>query len=72
MKLNWEDMKAFLIKNKTYVIIAAIFVVMIFTLVKVSSKDTNDKAEETNSEKVITVDETTTDATDTAAQTSND
>ncbi|PXV89385.1 SH3 domain-containing protein [Lachnotalea glycerini] len=72
MKLNWEDMKAFLIKNKTYVIIAAIFVVMIFTLVKVSSKDSNDKAEETNSEKVITVDETTTDATDTAAQTSND
>lgn len=61
MKLNLETIKAFLIKNKTYVIIAVVFVVMVFTLVKVTSNNSSKEAKEAGSEEVITVDETTPD-----------
>jgi uncharacterized protein YgiM (DUF1202 family) len=59
MKLNLEDIKAFLIKNKTYVIIAVLFVVMVVTLVRVSSMNSSEETAETKSEEVIKVDETT-------------
>lgn len=73
MKLNLENTKAFLIKNKTYVIIAVVFVVMVFALVKISSGDSSKKAEEANSEEVInTVDETIGDTTAPTAEATND
>lgn len=64
MKLDMNNVKAFLSKNKSYIIIAVIFVVMIFTIVKVTSGN-EDKAKEADSsavdqEEVITIDETTT------------
>ncbi|MBA4687863.1 MAG: SH3 domain-containing protein [Candidatus Galacturonibacter soehngenii] len=72
MKLNFENMKAFLIKNKNYVIIAVIFVIMVVTLVKVSNNSSK-KAEEAKSEEVITIDEKTQeDAEETQAEPTND
>ncbi|WP_180272602.1 SH3 domain-containing protein [Konateibacter massiliensis] len=59
MKLNFENIKTFLIKNKKYVLIGAIFIVMVFTLVRVSSGNASKEAEEAKSEEVIKVDETT-------------
>lgn len=72
MKLNFENIKAFLIKNKTYVIIAVIFVVMVFALVKVSSSNSSKKAEEAKSEEVITIDETTQETAETQAEPTNE
>lgn len=72
MKLNFENIKAFLIKNKNYVIIAAIFVIMVVTLVKVSNSSSK-KAEEVKSEEVITIDEKTQeDAEETQTEPTNE
>lgn len=73
MKLNLENMKAFLIKNKTYVIIAVVFVVMVFTLVKVSSGSSKEAAKQASSEEVInTVDETTPVETEATTEAANE
>lgn len=72
MKLNWEKIKAFLIKNKTYVMIAAIFIVMVITLVNVSSNKASKKATEAKSEEVITVDEKTQEENDTKEEPTNE
>lgn len=71
MKFNFENIKAFLIKNKNYVIIAAIFVIMVVTLVKVSNSSSK-KAEEAKSEEVITIDEKTQDDAEEQAEPTND
>lgn len=73
MKLNLENMKAFLIKYKTYVIIALVFVVMVFTLVKVTSNNSNKEATQADSGEVITVDEqTNATAAEATTQATND
>lgn len=72
MKLNLENIKAFLIKNKNYVIIAVVFLVMVFTLVKVSSSNSSEEATQAESEEVITVDETTQAATEATTEVTND
>lgn len=72
MKFNFENMKTFLIKNKTYVAIAVIFVVMVFTLVKLSSGNSPKEAKEAKSEEVITVDETTPEAKAAETEPTND
>ncbi len=72
MKLNLENIKSFLIKNKNYVIIAVVFVVMVFTLVKVSSDNSKKEAAQADSEEVITVEETTPATTETTTAATND
>lgn len=71
MKLNLENIKAFFIKNKNYIIIAVIFVIMVFTLVKVSNPSSK-KAEEAKSEEVITIDEKTQEDAEKQVETTND
>ncbi|MFA9377219.1 MAG: SH3 domain-containing protein [Lachnotalea sp.] len=73
MKLNLETMKAFLIKNKTYVIIAAVFIAMVFVLMTINQGDSSTDAKQADSDEVITVDETTPDtATEDTTVATND